>query len=279
MLDKIRKSDLILIYEDINQKLDNKKNDGKDLNLPAFIKLSANYPELIDFFDIFNNKLIQNVSVTITRDQIHKIEKITDILKAFIQKMNTNKNDNNFTIAMKSFIDRANKLKMIPNNVNLSKNEKFGISYKMADLNSVDDEVSIMMSEDLKDEEDDEDEDEDKDEDEKDKNDKKIEILIKDKFDNNNDESKSIKKIDPEIEAKLKEKLEEEKNMETIYKEFTEGFEIFCPTIIKNEEYLKELADNGINLAESLIISNKKAFLSFFKKLRSYILELLFEYM
>ena len=57
------------------------KNDRLKLDLNSFIKLSADYPELLDFFDIFNNKLIQNMSIIITKDHIKKIEKITQKIK------------------------------------------------------------------------------------------------------------------------------------------------------------------------------------------------------
>jgi hypothetical protein len=199
--------------------------------LNSFIKLSADYPELLDFFDIFNNKLIQNMSIIITKDHVKKIEKITHRIKFMLDKINANAHINTFTIAIKGFVDRANKLRTTP--ISMMKNvDKFTLSHKMNRMNSQLSEDSIEISED--------------------------------------DESEQSQSENNEYYVRRQETLfttNTDKNM----------FDFFIPSVIKNEEYIKEMADHGIDLNDCLIINKRKAFINYLKEIREYIGNLLIE--
>ncbi len=149
-----------------------------------------------------------------------------------LDKINANAHINTFTIAIKGFVDRANKIRATP--ISMMKNiDKFQISNKLGYLNSQMSDNSIEISED----------------------DESIQTQSE------NDDYYYVKR------------------QETLHTNNDQDmFEFFIPSVIKNEEYIKEMADHGIDLNDCLIINKKKAFITYLKEMREYVANLLLEY-
>lgn len=56
-----------------------------------------------------------------------------------------------------------------------------------------------------------------------------------------------------------------------------EDFEIFTPKHIKNQEFINELKDNGLELDKCLIITNKSAFLNYIIKLKTTLDQIIYD--
>jgi hypothetical protein len=229
----MRTDDIDIIYEDIIE-----KNDNNLLDLPSFTKISADYPELLDFFDIFNNKVMQNMSIVINRDHIKRIEKILAGVKRLMDKIvYSNSDHNKFTISMKSWVDRIVKNRQsagLMRSGTFNNNKMFVVSrkvteYQESDVNNQD--VSFISE--------------------------SSHFLSEPSDKNNTDRHKT-------------ETINSQKGMD--------GFEFINPGVIKNEEYMKELADNGIDLTDCLIVNRKASFLNYLTDLREELTALLKEY-
>jgi hypothetical protein len=220
---KLREDDIDIIFDDIID-----KNDNKPLDMNSFIKISADFPELLDFFDIFNNKLMRDMTIVISRDHIRRLDLIIGNIKKLIEKTN-NKNDmNRITISLKNWVDRALRNKNINNNLlhlNTASGKMYGISKKVTEYNESEDshgELSMLSESNI---------------------------------------SQSEMRESEIIHSS-------EKRLDTKHSLTLDTFEFIQPVIIKNEEYLRELAEQGIDLNDCLIISKKKAFLNYLNDLR-----------
>ncbi len=98
---KIKEKDLELIFEEILRKLEVKK-----LTLKSFIHMALNYPEFIDYFDIFNNKVIKSLNLTILREHLVKFDECLNSLRNIIQEMEDAEESNNVSIALKDYVDK-----------------------------------------------------------------------------------------------------------------------------------------------------------------------------
>jgi hypothetical protein len=206
------------------------------LDLKAFIKISADYPELIDFFDIFNNKFMQNMSIVINRDHIKRIEYLLANVKRIMDKLYTNTDSNKFTISLKSWVDKIVKYRQSPtmyNRTNTFNNKTFGISNK----------VTVFMESEA------------------------------------GREEASIISESSELLSEPSEKMFSERNRtETTNSQRGDGFEFFYPSAIKNEEYMKELVDQGIDLSDCLIVNKKNLFVNYLNDIREQLTSILKEY-
>lgn len=62
-----------------------RKYDRTTLDLKSFIHFSDVYPEMLDFFDIFNNNVLKSRVLKINSDQIEELDQIHKKLLSLIQ--------------------------------------------------------------------------------------------------------------------------------------------------------------------------------------------------
>lgn len=100
---KIREEDIDIIFDDMLA-----KSESLKLNLEAFMKVSNSHPEILDFFDIFNNKILDNLTLIIHKDTLKKIENVILTLKILIDKTEKrNMRNLDVTLTIKSYIEKS----------------------------------------------------------------------------------------------------------------------------------------------------------------------------
>jgi Ca2+-binding EF-hand superfamily protein len=100
---KIREEDIDIIFDDMLE-----KSESLKLNLEAFMKVSNSHPEILDFFDIFNNKILDNLTLIIHKDTLKKIENVILHLKILIDKTEKrNMRNLDLTLTIKSYIEKT----------------------------------------------------------------------------------------------------------------------------------------------------------------------------
>ena len=78
---KVRTIDVDNVYKDIL-----KRCDKKNLDFKSFLDLNNRFPELIDFFEIFNNKLLNTSIYNINRERLSQLEEINRKITSLIHK-------------------------------------------------------------------------------------------------------------------------------------------------------------------------------------------------
>jgi hypothetical protein len=119
---KIRETEVDILFEDILEKA-----SCKTFDLKAFISVSNNCPEILDFFDIFNNKIMDSLSMVIQRETFKKIEALETKLNSLVDRTDKTKMRNfySLTLSSKSFIDTSiRENQMLKNVLNAEKRKR-----------------------------------------------------------------------------------------------------------------------------------------------------------
>lgn len=96
---KIREEDVDLIFDEI---MDKAEVDKLDLN--AFLHVTHNNPEILDFFDIFNNKIVDSLTLVVHKESVKKIGSVIKQLR-FLEEKKI-KTNWDVTLGMKSDIEK-----------------------------------------------------------------------------------------------------------------------------------------------------------------------------
>ena len=123
---KIREADIDIIYVEIMDKI-----DSPVLDYPSFKTVTTENPEILDFFDIFNNKILENMTLVIHRQILRRLNGLSNSIDHLIEQISSiKKNKKGFTITLKSFIERSiKKESLFKEGVIITKsNEKQGIN-------------------------------------------------------------------------------------------------------------------------------------------------------
>ena len=83
-----------------------KKMSVKELNLKSFINMQTNFPEYMDYFDIFNNKVIRNYDIIILREHIDKLDDCLAYLKTVIKEIEEVEESNVLAFTMKDYFNK-----------------------------------------------------------------------------------------------------------------------------------------------------------------------------
>lgn len=78
---KVRNVDIENVFKDILKKCEKKRIDFE-----SFLKMNNQFPELIDFFDIFNNKLLNTSIYSIKKERLTQLEEMNIKLRTLIDK-------------------------------------------------------------------------------------------------------------------------------------------------------------------------------------------------
>ncbi len=92
------------------------KIDSPILDYQSFKTVTTENPEILDFFDIFNNKILENMTLVIHRQILRRLNGLSNSLEDLIRQircLQNNKKD--FTITLKSFIERSIKKESLLN--------------------------------------------------------------------------------------------------------------------------------------------------------------------
>lgn len=100
---KIREQDIELIYDQILEKTEN-----GILDLNAYINVSANYPEILDFFDIFNNKIMQSFTIKTAKTTLKKVDNLSSSLKLMLDRLKNPMPNKELTFILKDCLDSIN---------------------------------------------------------------------------------------------------------------------------------------------------------------------------
>lgn len=78
------------------------------MDYQSFKTVTIENPEILDFFDIFNNKILENMTLVIHRKILRRLNGLSNSLENLIEQINSiQKNKKGFTITLKSFIERS----------------------------------------------------------------------------------------------------------------------------------------------------------------------------
>ena len=83
-----------------------RKLEVKELTLKSFINMSSNYPEYMDYFDIFNNKVVKNLTLTIQRDQLAKLDDCLSYLRTLVKEIEDVRESNVVSLTMKDYFEK-----------------------------------------------------------------------------------------------------------------------------------------------------------------------------
>jgi len=97
----LKEKDIELIYDEMLKKL-----EVKDLTLKSFINMSSNYPEFMDYFDIFNNKVVKNLNLSIQRDQLNKLDDCLSYIRTLIKEIEDAHESNVVSLTMKDYFEK-----------------------------------------------------------------------------------------------------------------------------------------------------------------------------
>lgn len=92
------------------------KIDSPVLDFENFKTATIENPEILDFFDIFNNKILENMTLVIHRQILRRLNGLSNSLDHLIEQISyVQKNKKGFTISLKSFIERSIKKETLIN--------------------------------------------------------------------------------------------------------------------------------------------------------------------
>jgi hypothetical protein len=84
------------------------KIDSNILDYQNFKTAITENPEILDFFDIFNNKILENMTLVIHRQILRRLNGLSNSLDHLIEQIAyIQKNKKDLTITLKSFIERS----------------------------------------------------------------------------------------------------------------------------------------------------------------------------
>jgi len=84
------------------------KIDSDFLDFNSFKQVTIDNPEILDFYDIFNNKISENMTIMIHRQILRRLNGLSSSLEFLIEKLNSfNKNKKGITLSFKTFIEKA----------------------------------------------------------------------------------------------------------------------------------------------------------------------------
>jgi hypothetical protein len=115
---KINEEDIDLIYDEIIEKI-----DDEDLTFENYKMLNSINPEIFDFFDIFNNKILENMHIVINKQIISRLNGLYESFNKVTDKLhNLNLHKNGLTLSISNFIERSIKNKSLLNNIGFNRN-------------------------------------------------------------------------------------------------------------------------------------------------------------
>ncbi len=82
------------------------KLEVKELTLKSFINMSTNHPEFIDYFDIYNNKVVKNLNLTIQREHLMKLDECLSYLRTIIHEIEDIKESNVISLTMRDYFEK-----------------------------------------------------------------------------------------------------------------------------------------------------------------------------
>ena len=242
----ITQSDLEILYKDFMKKM----KLGNKLNMDNFKAIIEKYPSFLDFYDIFNNNIQTDVNVNFKREQIDRFNELLEIideLKDHILDAQTK--PSSITLVTDDYIDDIMELKRLKEefsktlfdlntNNNNQPNNAFASSRRRSSLY-------------------------------KDTSPLKLPLKDMDKDDSCNisdDSYESIisSRVNTEVINKSICETEQKIPQENGNNEGNIQFKIIKPfTDIKDQTVITKLKENGFNINNCLIITNKDKFLSY----------------
>lgn len=100
---KLKHEDIDFIFKEILI-----KTERSILDFQEYVQLVSNYPEIFDFFDIFNSKLVENSMIILNRENFGRLKNISDKMKSLLTKVDMiNLKYGEVTLALTNFLEKA----------------------------------------------------------------------------------------------------------------------------------------------------------------------------
>jgi hypothetical protein len=140
---KINEEDIDLIYDEIIEKI-----DDEELTYENYRMVTLENPEILDFFDIFNNKILENMTVVINKQIIARLNGLYESFDKITDKLHKIKmHKNGLTLSLSNFIERSIKNKSLINNIGFNNphNSLYEKSINNNDVNSINSKASNQI--------------------------------------------------------------------------------------------------------------------------------------
>lgn len=114
-----------------------------------FYRATLENPEIFDFYDIFNNKILENMTIVIHRQILRRLSKLSKSLESLISQMTyLKKNKVGLTVSLQNFIENSIKNKKLLNDgiINTRTSENNSVNYFLQNKISQKDKTSTSLT-------------------------------------------------------------------------------------------------------------------------------------